>query len=369
MINYRGFTPEELGITNELISNKEDIRFYDIRKVPEFTVHGLYDYTAEGCFRRLPEEVAAGVSEAVQRLARHTAGARIRLRTDSSYLAIRSKVKSFTFATAMSPVATSGFDVYIKKNGKDTYLKNLAPFAMPTETPHDFGDGVQAIISLPEGMNEITVNLPYHQQIEEIYIGLDSKSHLEKRADYKHAKPVLYYGSSITQGINASRPGMIYEAIISRDLDCDYLNLGFAGACHGGDVIADYIASLDPSVFVYDYDHNSTKHEHYVATHEALYLKFREAHPDTPVIFVGRPDFWLKGYLNAPLPETNRDVLFETYSKALERGEKVYYIDGYMLLDGEDREECTTDLIHPNDLGMYKMAKSIGRYVDMALNG
>jgi hypothetical protein len=52
---------------------------------------------------------------------------------------------------------------------------------MPTVTPHDFGDGVQAIIALPEGMNEITVNLPYHQQIEELYVGLDSTARLEKR--------------------------------------------------------------------------------------------------------------------------------------------------------------------------------------------
>jgi len=362
-----GFKAEELNIKDERILAREDIRFMDVRETDELRVYGLYDYKNGEHFKRMPEEVAEKVSEGVQGLNFHTAGGRVRFVTDSNVLAVRSCFPSFSFMHLMSPTGTSGFDVYITENGKERFLGIIRPFGAPEMTPHDFGDGTVGMLGLPKGRKQLTINMPIHNRMDKLYIGLAEGSTLEKSADYKFEKPVLYYGSSITQGMCASRPGMAYEAQISRELDCNFVNLGFAGKCLGEPAMADYIASLDPSVFVYDYDHNSTRHQHYLDTHEALYKKFRAAHPSTPVIFVGRPDFWLKGYLNAPLPETNREVLYATYQKAFERGEKVYYVDGYSLFDGEDREECTMDLVHPNDLGMYRMANNIARYVRLAL--
>lgn len=363
-----GLKAAELNITDERILQHENIRFLNVREVDELRVYGLYDHRNGEHFKRLPEDVAEKVSEGVRDLNFHTAGGRVRFITDSDVLAIRSYFPSFSLIGNMSATGSSGFDVYITENGKERFLGIIRPFGAPVMTPHDFGDGTVGMLGLPKGRKQLTINMPIHNRMDKLYIGLDEGSSLEKSVDYKYEKPVLYYGSSITQGLCASRPGMAYEAQISRNLNCNFVNLGFAGKCLAEPVMADYIATLDPSVFVYDYDHNSTNHQQFINTHESLYLKFRAAHPDTPVIFVGRPDFWLKGYLNAPLPETNREVLYETYKNAAARGERVYYVDGYSLFDGEDREECTTDLIHPNDLGMYRMANNIGRYVAMALS-
>ena len=367
MIDCKSYSFEELNITDERVTACEGIRFYDVRTTDAISVHGLYDYKNGEHFVRMPTAVAESVSEGVAGLNFHTAGGRLRFSTTSEYLAIRAFYPKYTMPGNMAPIGSSGFDVYIKADGGDTFKGIINPFNGPVMMPHSFGDGPCGIIALPGGMTEVTVNLPLHQAIDRLYVGLDSRAELVPHSDYKYAKPVLYYGSSITHGIASSRPGMAYQAQISRRLDCDFINLGFAGRCLGEANMADYIASLDPSVFVYDYDHNATSKAYYESTHEPLYLKFRAAHPDTPVIFVGRPDFWLKGNLNAPLGETNRDVLYATYKRAFDRGENVYYIDGYNLFDGEDREECTSDGIHPNDLGMYRMSVNIGRYVRMAL--
>jgi hypothetical protein len=49
-----------------------------------------------------------------------------------------------------------------------------------------------------------------------------------------------------------------------------------------------------------------------------------------------------------------------TYQNALKAGdENVYFIDGEVFFGEYDRELCTVDRIHPNDLGFYRMAQVI----------
>ena len=209
-----------------------------------------------------------------------------------------------------------------------------------------YTDGYDDIIGqpwLPKGCKEITINFPLYSGVTELWIGLNRNSTLEKRADYKIGRPVLYYGSSITQGGCASRPGMAYETIISRRLDADFINLGSNGSARAEQPIADYLASLDPVVFVMDYDYNAPDPEYLAKTHENLYRTFRVAHPDTPVIMVGKSDFWLCNESNME----RRDVIYRTYNNARLRGEKVIFIDDHSLFPTNMREECTVDNCHP----------------------
>lgn len=67
-----------------------------------------------------------------------------------------------------------------------------------------------------------------------------------------------FYGSSITQGGCASRPGADYVSVLSRILNVDVVNLGFSGSARGERTMAEYLSALDCSVFVMDYDHNAT---------------------------------------------------------------------------------------------------------------
>lgn len=359
MINLKYQTAAELGVTNAKITSRENLLFYNVKQKP-FRIYGLYDPLNTSPYRRMPEAVAEATNDGVKHTNFNTSGGRVRFVTDSDYIALRMVSSGSAHMSNMCLMGSSAFDIYVSHNGVDRFAGVFDP---PLTGYTDGYDNIIGSPWLPKGRKEITINFPLYSGVTELWIGLDRNSTLEERADYKIRKPVLYYGSSITQGGCASRPGMAYEAIISRRLDADFINLGSNGSARAEQPIADYMASLDPVVFVMDYDYNAPDPEYLAKTHENLYMTFRKAHPDTPVIIVGKPDFWLCSGSNME----RRDVIYRTYNNARLRGEKVIFIDGHSLFPANMREECTVDNCHPNDLGMTGMADVIGKAVEFAL--
>ena len=346
-------TCADLGITNAELTNRENLRFYNIQSEP-FRIYGL---THDGeWFLRMPKDVAATVNTGVAGMYRHTTGGRVRCVTDSRFVALFAKGAFNSVAMNRTSIACSGFDMYAERTGTDTFAGVFRP-------PYGSFEKYDAIRDLPAGEKKITINFPLTSAVSEVWIGIEEGASLSRREDYAYEKPVLFYGSSITHGIGASRPGLAYEGFISRRLNMNFTNLGFSGNAKGEDTMIAYLAAQDPAVFVLDYDHNAPNVEHLAATHEKVYLGFRAAHPDTPVVMVGRPDFKL------PTSDpARRDVIFSTYKNARARGEKVLFVDGYSLFHGEMREDCTVDGCHPNDVGMMRMADVIGKAVEFALS-
>ncbi|MBR6916255.1 MAG: hypothetical protein IKN36_07835, partial [Clostridia bacterium] len=168
-------------------------------------------------------------------------------------------------------------------------------------------------------------------------------------------KPVLFYGSSITQGACASRPGLSYPAILGRRLDFEVINLGFSGSARGERVVAELIASLPLSAFVFDYDHNAESAEELERTHEPFFKIVREAQPSLPIIMISKAD----GLSGREQTLKRRDVIKKNYESALARGDRnVWFIDG-TLIYGDDAENCTVDNAHPNDIGFRHMVDAI----------
>lgn len=184
---------------------------------------------------------------------------------------------------------------------------------------------------------------------------------------YRDVLPIVYAGSSITQGGCASRPGNAYQAIISRRLNIDFLNFGFSGSFKAEDLIVDYLNTLSMSAFVSDYDHNAPTAEHLKNTHYRMYEKIREKHPDLPYVMITRPDVLNNEYSSKVKGELasgaviRRDIIYESYRKAIESGDRnVYFIDGDSFFAGEYQDCATVDSTHPNDYGMVRMADVIG---------
>ena len=227
---------------------KDDIKFYNALNNP-FKIYGVKH--ENGIFRRMPEEVAKTVSEAVNRIHTQTAGGRIRFKTDSKYIAINAKMINIERFSHFALTGSTGFDLYDGKR----FIKSFVP-------PYDIKDGYESLIEFgSRKLREITINFPLYSGVQELYIGLMEDAVLEEASPYKNKKPIVYYGSSITQGGCASTPGMSYENIISREFDYDYINLGFSGSAKAEDEMAEYISNLDMSLFVYDYDHHITQNK------------------------------------------------------------------------------------------------------------
>lgn len=326
-------------------TNLEDksFKFYDAKKAP-FRLYGVYH--EDGLYRRLPYSVAEATSPSVANLSKATSGGRLRFVVKgSSHIAIHVEGEG-KGAWDISPITgLHAFDMYSGKNFSSTSRPKTA------QTAHE-----HVFWSDASRENLITLNFPLSGSVSELYIGLDEGAVVTPAPDHALETPILFYGSSITQGMCASRPGMIYQNHLSRWLDFNYTNLGFSGAAKAEPAISAYVASLDPSIFVYDYDHNAWTPEYLESTHERMFLEFRSKHEDTPVLLMSRPNRSSQGS-----DIYNRMKIVEkTYLNAVNRGDKnVWFIPGCDLLDPELEGNYNVDNTHPNDLGFFSMAKVI----------
>ncbi|MGN1048493.1 MAG: SGNH/GDSL hydrolase family protein [Eubacteriales bacterium] len=331
---------------------KKDVVWLDVSDEP-FEIYGLYDPKNNLPYIRMPREVAKSVNENVGNLNAHTAGGRVRFSTDSPYIAIRVEASHSELPAHMTFILRCGFDLYSNQDGFSSYVKTFIP-------PMQFeGSYTACNDSYTNGkMTEFTLNFPLYGGVKKLYIGVKEGSRVGKGAKYRNAKPVVFYGSSITQGGCASRPGMSYEALISQRYNLDYINMGFAGNCKAEIEMANYLRGLDASVFVCDYDHNAPNLEYYEQTHARFYRLYREKQPDTPYVIVTRPSHF---YYNRSACVARLDIAYRTYSEAVKAGDKnVYFVDGMHLFDGDGYDNCTVDGVHPNDLGHYRMSELIG---------
>ncbi len=303
----------------------------------------------DGKFRRMPENVAKDVSWGVYVLHAHTAGGRLRFKTDSKYVILKAKLGEIGKMPHFALTGSAGFDLYEKQDNKEHYYCTFVP---------DFNitDSIEGVADFGSNkMREFVINFPLYSEVCELYIGLQKDAVIEKAPPYKYEKPMVFYGSSITQGGCASRAGTSYEGFISRRFDTDYINLGFSGNAKGEDNMAEYIKNIDMSVFVYDYDHNAPDPEHLKSTHERMFKIIREAKPDLPIVIMSRPRF----YLTAD-EEKRLEIIKETYNNAVNSGDNnVYLLTGPELM-AEAKDEGLVDGCHPTDLGFASMAKALG---------
>ncbi len=329
---------------------REALRFFDVKDAPL----NLYGVWHDGeAYRRVPRDVAKATSPELITSSIKTAGGRIRFVTDSPYVVIKAFYPFITVFGHMTRAGTSGFDLYVNEGGREVYKKSMFP---PSNTDTSF----DAVFDFPDVKERlITINFPLYNPVNELYLGLHSKASLKPAPDYSVKLPIVSYGSSITQGGCASRPGNSYQAMLSRRYDADFINLGFSGVARGEAAIRDYIASLPMSAFIFDYDYNAPTPEHLKETHKPFYEAVRKARPDAPILMMGHPEF----YSNEMLVKRNA-VVKETFDYAVANGDKnVYYIHSNELFELCE-DGGTVDGVHPTDFGFRSMAKAMAKIFD-----
>ena len=331
------------NMANETNIKKDGMIFYK----PEDAAMRLYGVTRVGDrYYRMPPEVAKTVNPGVESLNCNTVGGRIRFTTDSSRIVLIARRDTGYNPDHMTYILVAGFDVY----DGDTYVTTLRPGSQRS------GDQTFEASCSFNGARErnITINFPAYGPVLDILIGVEEGATVKRAPDHKYEKPFVIYGSSITQGGCASRPGNVHSAHLSRWMDSNYVNLGFSGSAKGEETMARYIATLDMSALIMEYDHNAPSIEHLEATHEPFFKIIREAQPNLPVIFVTRPE---------ALPNSNRDgrfaIIKKTYDNAVAAGDKNVYFAPMPEALAPIGNEGTVDGCHPNDLGFFFMAKGL----------
>jgi hypothetical protein len=303
-------------------------------------------------FDRLPAKAEKIVRGPVWSLSRHSAGMCVRFETDAVEIHARWTLTSNRLAmTHMPATGVSGLDLYVKlENGRWRWLAVGQPKAQ-TNT-------VRLTAGIPKGRREYMLYLPLYNGVSSVEIGIP-RANLLAKADARkpnRQKPIVFYGTSITHGCCASRPGMVHTAILGRRLDHPVVNLGFSGNGRMELELAHLLSELDAAVYVIDCLPNTTA-PHVAERTEPLVRALRKARPHTPILLVedrSYADSFLvtsKRLRNAE----SRKALKKAYDRLIADGVKqLYYLTGEALL-GDDGEG-TVDSSHPTDLGFMRQA-------------
>jgi lysophospholipase L1-like esterase len=326
-----------------------DSRF-DVRGLPWFAEN-------QGEFIRLPKRLKDELPPPVWNLGLSPAGARIRFRTDSTRVAIRLDYPSPPNMANMHAFGQTGVDLYLDGIYRSTAV-----------APKDAAAGkiVEHVFAedLPKAERELTLYLPLYKPVTPVAIGLDPGSSIKPARRYVNAKPVVYYGTSITQGGCASRSGMSYQAILSRQLALDFVNLGFSGNGKGEPAVAAMVAEIDAAAFVLDFARNNPTVESVREVYAPFLDKLRQKHPGTPIIAITP----IAAAGNPRVHEEMREHIRQVVKTRIAAGDtRLTLVEGISLL-GPHQLDGLVDGSHPNDLGFQWMADALSPTIAAVLS-
>ncbi|QDU80578.1 hypothetical protein Pla110_23090 [Polystyrenella longa] len=351
------YADEVVSSENAIVDEKANVAWYNAEQL---TFEGkAFEDTAQ-FYDRLPARAEGVVPPSVWGLSRQSAGITVRFKTDAPVIWADWKLKSKILALAHMPaLGVSGLDLYVRMEDGYRWLNAGQPTAV--ENKRVLINGIT-----PE-MREYMIYLPLYNGIESLSIGIPTGSQLVK-VDARTEKPILFWGTSITHGASASRPGMCHPAIIGRRFDRPVINLGFSGNGRMDPEVTALIVELDPAVYIIDCLPNIQAKD-VTARTAPLVRTLRAAHPDTPILLVED-----RNYTNSFLVESKRTrnessqaALQAEYDKLIAEGVKnLYYLEGDNLLGSDG--DGTVDSSHPNDLGFFRQANEFERVLKPILN-
>jgi len=321
---------------------------------PRLEVNGLPWYGENGGeLYRFPLRLKDSLPKAVWSLAASPSGGRIRFRTDSNKLAIRLEYPGPPNMANMHAFGQTGVDLYLDGVYRSTAV--AGEDAKPKENAeHVYFD----FTGKPRQEREVLLYLPLYKAVKVAGLGVEKDAHLARARPFAVARPVVYYGTSITQGGCASRPGMSYQAILGRMLNIDFVNLGFSGAGKGEPEVARAVAEIDASCFVLDYAQNNRTVQSVREVYDPFLAILREKHPQTPIIAI-TPISSAREALTSTETQEMRDYIREAVSRRIANGDQhLQLVEGTDLL-GPDRLDGLVDGSHPNDLGFEWMAQGL----------
>ena len=361
-------------VVENAVVDTNGVKWVDGRYLP---LEGKCFSDVEHFYDRLPSNVTERVNSGVRGMKHNTAGMQFRFRTDSLSLVFKWVPYSGSLAMDHMPSSgKSGIDVY--RQGADGKWKYVRTGRITSYS------GAELRIPWTPG-DACLVNLPLYNGIKSFTLGIDEKATIEALGPRKSGvdKPVVFYGTSITHGGCASRPGMSFVNIVGRDLDVPVVNLGFSGCGRMELEMSEHLARIDASCYVLDClwnmgkpnpDPNAAYQDMYEAgygkadpisvvrfRYEPFIRALRAKRPDVPIVMAEQCDVFCG-------PKSDKDMFIRSlYEKLVAEGWKnLVYLPKDDMYPGDF--EGTVDGCHPNDYGMVTMSKAFGKAVGEALS-
>jgi hypothetical protein len=330
-----------------------DLDWTDAKKL---TVEGLGFSDVKSPYDRLPGRAERAVPAPVWSLSRDSAGALVRFSAATTEIHARWTVTNTNLAGAnITAIASSGLDLYAKTDAGKWRWLGIGQPTFPTTT-------AALVTGIPATEREFMVYLPLRNGLTSLEFGVPKGSVIKPGpARAAGSKSILFYGTSITHGIGASRAGMTHVAILGRTFNREAINLGFSGNGRMEPEVVKFVAELDPAVFVLDCLPNMNAQQ---VTERIVpgVKQLRAAHPNTPILLVEDRNIQ-SGFLveaRRKSNDANHAALRESFAALkADNVPQVYYLEGANLL-GDDGEG-TVDGSHPTDLGFTRQAAEFER--------
>jgi len=312
------------------------------------TIEGKGWSDTEEIYDRLPKKAKSVVREPVWNLSKQSSGISIHFTSNTPSLAIR--WDGFNAMNHMAATGVSGVDLYVRYQDKWKWLAVGRPSKPLNET--------QFFTDIGSEPREYMLYLPLYNPIHRVELGLPDPYTITPTLP-RDKKPIVFYGTSITQGGCATRPGMSYTAILGRWLDHPVINLGFSGNGIMEPEVIDLLCELDPVLYVLDNLPNMNQ-EAIQARSESGFRKLLNARPSTPIVLIDNI-FYCDAYLVPSRMErytTCNELQFQIYQKLKAEGyEKLIYIKDNHLIGNDG--EATVDGVHMTDLGYMRFSENL----------
>lgn len=288
-------------------------------------------------------------------LAEQSAGIQVRFQTNSSRIFLRVKLGGRFNMTNMTQIGQCGADLYVYDEEMGFVLHEVARFAFD-------GDGYEVSLGhftdKPRMERRYILYLPLYIAVKSCEIGLDGDATLSPFG-FSHSCRVAIYGTSITQGCCASRPGLAYSNILSRKLDISVENYGFSGTAFMEREMGAFLGERNPDVLFVDTEPNAGIDERLEKNTAGFLDEFLERCPKAAVVIYSRVLFAMDCYddYRVRLREHYARFLRNTARAYAKKGYRVHFADGSRVFPN-NFTEYTCDGVHPSDAGMFLIAKS-----------
>lgn len=330
-------------------------------RTPPFHLAGLPWIDQENVYRRLPLKPRWPIREEIDRLANSTSGGQIRFQSNSPEVLIRVKLQKGSGMNHMPATGQSGFDLYVGRAPNQLYFNTTKFKSRATEYEVTLFSGSKT-------NRHFTLNFPLYNGVKTVEIGVMGGATVASPAPYEHEGRIVVYGTSVTQGGCAARPGMSYSNILSRRIDAEFVNLGFSGNGIGEPEIAKLINEIPRKrIIILDYEGNAGE-----SIRESLgpFVDIlRAGDKDIPILVQSKIRYAVELHDPARLRSAEAIAKFQEQFVDARRaaGDANLHFHNGGHFFGEHADECTVDGVHPTALGFMKIADAMEPVVNRLL--
>ena len=301
-----------------------------------------------GTFNRLNDEF---ISDNLETLKYHPAGENLIFKTNSNFIKIKASLVGNAYMSHMTAVGTIGFSLYVYQDNTWRFISSTKVNSKEYEV-----DLLKDITSA----HIYRLYFPLYQVLENVSIGLNMNSEFE--FINLNEDSLLIYGTSISQGGCATRPGMDYGSILGRLCNLNVINLGFSGSCKLEpkilDIINEFVDVRNIKYIIFELEANSPSYEH-LETRFSYFLENLKNKENIKIYLISHFDEGIT-YINDEIKKYRQ--VFKKLQRKMCNKYDITFIDGEKIIKNLNCDG-TVDGVHLTDLGFYELACKLEKII------